>query len=173
MVCAWYAVPSARNRTRGDKQVSMSWDVTLCKAPADAVGLDDLPDREDDGPGDTLGTEREVVERLQQVLPGAWFESDDTGTWGGVDEDAYGLRVYLIKPDAPPSGSIDVVERVCLSFQSRGDPHRDMDHPVWRVIAAACEALQCRAEDDGFFLGSDGRPIESPRAAKRWWQVWR
>jgi hypothetical protein len=162
----------------------MTWDVHLCKAPAEAIRLDDVPD----GYGG-LGKVADVVERLRSIVPGAWLDTgtvpgawfednEKTGIWGGVECDAYSLRIYLhtsedgADPEAPVKAT-DNVESVLLAFQPAGDPHRDMDHPVWDFIADACRALECRAEDDTWFLGPDGRPAPAPdRTSRPWWRFW-
>jgi hypothetical protein len=154
----------------------MTWDVGLMKAPGGAVVTEDVPD----GYGN-LGKVADVVERLRSTIPAKWFDNAETandGTlpvawftteeiWGGVDCDAYSLRIYLHTsedyaydgPGAVPVTAVDTVEFVQLAFQPVGNPHKDMNHPVWDFIAAACRALECRAEDDTRFLGADGRPI--------------
>jgi hypothetical protein len=166
----------------------MSWAVSLMKAPEDAVTLDDVPE----GYGH-LGTVAQVVERLRGIIPeacfqsdtapGAWFENYEDRTEGGVECDAYSLRMYLqtledeAEPGMPSTGmptmAKDTIMCVFLAFKPAGDPHKDMNHPVWDFIAAACRALECRAEDDGRFLGPDGRPIPLPEPKWPWWQFWR
>jgi hypothetical protein len=171
----------------------MSWDVCLMKAPGDALTLGDVPQ----GYG-YLGTVAHVVARLQSIIPKEWFDNADSANddtlpvawftiediWGGVDCDAFGLRIYFhtLEDDrvgrATPVNMTDIVTSVFLAFQPGSDPHhtdphRDMNHPVWDFIAAACLALECRAEDDTRFLGPDGRPIPLPESRRPWWRFWR
>jgi hypothetical protein len=166
----------------------MTWDILLMKAPEDAVIRSDVPE----GYGN-LGKVADVVERLRSVIPKVWFDASGTiptawfttdDIWGGVDCNAYSLRIYFhtsereLEPLDPltPVRATDTVEQVYLAFQRGRDP-RDTnpycDDPVWDFIAAACRALECRAEDDARFLGPDGRPIPVPEPKRPWWQFWR
>jgi hypothetical protein len=166
----------------------MSWDVCLMKAAEDALTLDDVPH----GYG-RLGKVADVIARLRSIIPREWFDNANTSNdnalpvawfttediWGGVDCDYYSLRIYIhtiedqANPGTVPVTMIDTVEFVQLTFQPAGNPHRDMSHPVWDFIAAACRALDCRAEDNTRFLGPDGRPIPLPEPMRPWWRFWR
>jgi hypothetical protein len=162
----------------------MSWDILLMKAPDDALITEDVPESYGN-----LGKVAKVIECLRTLIPQKWFDNPDDGTlpvawftteniWGGVDCEAYGLRIYLqtsereVDPFMPVTAT-DTVECVFLEFHPVGNPHKDMNHPVWDFIAAACRALECRAEDDARFLGPDGRPIPVPEPKRPWWQFWR
>lgn len=170
----------------------MSWAVSLMKASEDAVTLEDVPEGYSH-----LGTVAQVIERLRSIIPKEWFDNDDDGTlpvaWfgahgdatsGGVECDVYSLRIYLqtledeaepgtTPATAMPATALDTVVCVFLAFKPVGNPHRDMSHPVWDFIAAACRVLECRAEDDARFLGADGRPIPLPEPKRPWWSFWR
>jgi hypothetical protein len=167
----------------------MTWDVHLMKAPGKAVFTEDAPE----GYG-RLGQVAHVVGCLRSIVPEEWFANAKKGAipsawftaeniWGGVDCDVYSLRIYFqtaareLEPLAPVTET-DIVEQVHLAFQPGigphdRNPHRDMGHPAWDFIAAACRALECRAEDDGRFLGPDGRPIPLPEPKRPWWRFWR
>lgn len=118
----------------------MSWDIFISRTPADQLS---------EAKFESLGSKKEVIKKLLDLLPSANFEDPE---WGTYKDDECSIEFSLN----------DTEELEHLTLHIRGGGERPLC-----IIKEICEAFQCFAMD-----GSSGEQINFDEQSEKFFKDW-